>query len=74
MASPSHENRPDSFDVPPEDAEKRRDDALRRALTSPPKLHKESARPKPDAVAPDGVKDSEGAPVDYSALRRPVRS
>ena len=72
--SPRENRHDESSDQSPSEVDKRRDDALRRALTTPPKPHKESARPKPDAVAPDGTKDSEGAPVDYSAPPRPARS
>lgn len=37
-------------DSPPQDVEKRRDDALRRALTTPPKPHKPTTKL---AKAPD---------------------
>ena len=55
-----------------QEARERFERTLRGALKTPPKPLKDVQGKRP--VAPDGTKDSDGAPTNYSAPRRPPRS
>jgi len=52
--------RPEPFDVPPKEAATKRDDALRRALTTPPKPHKAADSGTTDSKKPQSAKANRG--------------
>ncbi|RYD61962.1 MAG: hypothetical protein EOP84_35095 [Verrucomicrobiaceae bacterium] len=57
-----------------DDVEKRRDEALRRALTTTPTPHNSARAPKGEGQLPDDATDSGDAPADYLALSHSLTS
>ncbi|WP_371348702.1 hypothetical protein [Ancylobacter sp. IITR112] len=49
------------------DNEKRREDVLRRMLSTPPKPQEVGRHKADQPMAPNGIKDSEGVPPSYPA-------